>query len=71
MGNVAHLRNRVEPFAFLFWALGIVSTVLAKHLTLTAGPASLRRCTVHKACLYMVIVGSILHEDELPHPPFS
>ena len=26
MGKVDHLCNRVEPFAALFWALGIVRT---------------------------------------------
>ena len=46
MGKVDRLRNRVEPFAALFWA--------RHHFT-----------AVHKACPYMVIVGSILNEDAL------
>ena len=57
MGKVYNLRNRVEPFAALFWALG---TVLA----------NIRHCTaVHKACSYMDIVGSILNEDAMSPPP--
>ena len=59
MGKVDRLRNTVEPFAALFWALGIVCT--CQHLTLPAGPASLN--AVQKACPYMVIVGSILKVD--------
>ena len=55
MGKVDRLRNRVEHFASLFWALGI-------ELANT--------WSVQKACPYMVIVGSILSEDALP-PPFS
>ena len=53
MGKVTRLRNRFEPSAALFWALGNVPT-------LHAGPTSLH---VHKACPYMVIVGSILNKD--------
>ena len=59
MGKVDRLRNRVDIFAVLFWALGIICT--CQHLTLPAGPASL-----HKVCPYMVIVGSILKEDAVP-----
>ena len=62
MGKVDRLRNRVDIFAVLFWALGIICT--CQHLTLPAGPASL-----HKAWPYMVIVGSILKEDALALPP--
>ena len=36
-------RNTVEPFAAMFWALGIVCT--CQHLILPAGPASLYRRT--------------------------
>ena len=61
MGRVDRLRNRVEPFAVLYWHC----TYTCQHLTLPAGPASL-----HKAWPYMVIVGSILNEDSLPLPPF-
>ena len=49
MGKVDRLRNRVEPFTVLFWALRIVLA----NLTLPA------------AVLYMVTVGSILSEDAL------
>ena len=55
MGKVDRLRNRVEHFASLFWALGI-------ELANT--------WSVQKACPYMVIVGSILSEDALPPPLF-
>ena len=47
MGKVDRLRNKVEPFATLFWAFGIVHT--CHHLTLPA---------VHKAFPYMAIVCS-------------
>ena len=65
MDKVDRLCNRVEPFAVLFRALGIVCT--CQHLTLPAGPASLN--AVQKACPYMVIVGSILNEDAYRLPP--
>ena len=56
MGKVDRLRNRVEPFAFMFWALGILLTY--QHLTLPTGPG----ITPHKACPFVFIVG--------PPPPF-
>ena len=31
MGKVDRLRNRVEPFAALFWALGIVLYSTCQH----------------------------------------
>ena len=63
MSKGDRLCNRVEPFATLFLALGIVLANTGPCL-----PASLHTA-VHKACPYMVIVGSILNEDVLP-PPF-
>ena len=51
MGKVDHLRNRVEPFAALFWALG--------NELANTGPCPLARHhspTVHKECSYMVII---------------
>ena len=73
MGKVDHLCNRVEPFTFLFWALGNVQYT-SQHWTLPAGPVSLH-CSTQSIPLYghswyMVIVGSILNEDT-PAPPFS
>ena len=65
MSKVDRLRNRVEPFAALFWALGIN---LAN--TWPCPPARQNSTAVHKACPYMVIVGSILSEDALPPPLF-
>ena len=54
------LRNNiVEPFAALFWALGIVCTCHHSN-------AVQKACT----CPYMIIAGSILNEDALlPSPP--
>ena len=63
MAKVDRLRNRVEPFASLFWALG---NVLAN----TYPPARHPSTAVHKACPYMVIDGLIFNEDA-PSPPFS
>ena len=65
MGKLDRLRNRVEPFAVLFWALGIVIAntwpcLLTRH----------HSTDVRKACPYMVIVGSILSEDALAPPLF-
>ena len=57
---------RVEPFAALFWALGVV--VLAN--TWPCPPARHHSIAVHKACPYMVIIGSILKENALPPSPF-
>ena len=54
MGKVDRLRNRVEPFAILFWTLGVVCTVLActcQHLTLPEGPESLH-CRTQSQPLY-------------------
>ena len=47
IGNVFHLCNRIEPFAALFWALGIVHVLahILKQLTQPAGPASLNSGT--------------------------
>ena len=53
MCKVDRRRNRVEPFAALFWALGIV---LANTLP-SCPPAQHHYTTVHKACPYIVIVG--------------
>ena len=71
MGKVDRLPKKVEPFASLFWALGIVCT--CQHLTLP--PARHHSTIAHKACPYMVMlpvrcwrVGSILNEDALPPP---
>ena len=63
MAKVDRLRNRVEPFASLFWALG---NVLAN----TYPPARHPSTAVHKACPYMVIVGSILSKEALHPLPF-
>ena len=65
MGKVDRLRIRVEPFAALFWALGID---LAN--TLPCPPARHRSTAVYNACPYMVIVGSILNKDALAPPLF-
>ena len=61
MGKVDRLCNRVVPFAVLFWALGIVLANTAN--TGLCPPARHHSTAVHKACPYMVIVGSILNED--------
>ena len=50
MGKLARLRNKVESFAVLFWAFGIV----------------IANTAVLKACPYMVMVGSNLTKDALP-----
>ena len=42
IGNVNRLHNIIEPFAVLFWALGIVLAHILKQLTQPAGPASLK-----------------------------
>ena len=42
IGNIFRLHNRIEPFAALFWALGIVLAHILKQLTQPAGPASLK-----------------------------
>ena len=42
MGKVDRLHNRLNSFAALLWALGLV---LANTLPMPAGPASLRRRT--------------------------
>ena len=55
MGKVAGLRNKVEPFAALFWGLTIVFS----------GPARHHSTVEHKAGPHMVIVGSMA-----PPPPF-
>ena len=71
MGKADPLRNRVEPFAALLWALGIVHCTqysTCQYLTLPAGPASLHSRTQSMTLLYMVIVGSILSEDVLAPP---
>ena len=41
MYYVFHLCNRIEPFAALFWALGIALAHILKQLTQPAGLASL------------------------------
>ena len=72
MGKVDRLCHRVEPFAVLFWALGIV---LAN--TWPCPPARHHSPAVQSAFPYMVIlivrrwrICSTLTEDTLP-PPFS
>ena len=63
MLKVDRLHNKVEPFAALFWALGIVY--------LAPDPARRHSTAVHKASPDMVIGVSILSEDALPAlPPF-
>ena len=42
IGNIFRLHNRIQPFAALFWALGIVLVHILKQLTQPAGPASLK-----------------------------
>ena len=56
MDKVDCLRDRVEPFAVLFWAPSNVYLPI---------PDCARQpdITLHKACPYMVIVGSFLNED--------
>ena len=56
---------RVEPLAVLFWALGILLSN-----TWPCPPAQHHSTAEHKACPYMVIVGSILNEGSLPPPLF-
>ena len=63
MGKVDHLRKRVEPFAVLYWALGIVLANTRPY------PPS-HPTAVHKACPFMVIVGSILNKDAWAPPHF-
>ena len=48
MGKVDRLHNKVEPFAALFWALGIVY--------LAPDPARRHSTAVHKACPSMVML---------------
>ena len=68
MLKVDRLHNKVEPFAALFWALGIVY--------LAPDPARRHSTAVHKACPSMVMlpvqwwwrVGLILKEDSCPLP---
>ena len=67
MGKVGRLRNRVEPFAALFLALGIVRMY---KLYMPFPPARHKSTNIHKACPYMVIIGSILNEDAPPPPLF-
>ena len=43
---------RVEPFAVLFWALGIVLTHILLQAMQPAGPASLNCCTGMALALY-------------------
>ena len=61
MGKEEHLCIGVEPFTALFWALGII---LAN--TWPCPPARHHSTAIHKACPYIVLVGSILSEDALP-----
>ena len=44
MGKEDRLLNRVEPFAALFWAVGILT---CQRLTQPAGPASLHRMSLY------------------------
>ena len=60
MGKVDRLRNRVEPFAALFWALG----------TVLANPARRPGITPPPYTKHMVTVGSILNEEMCPFPLF-
>ena len=45
MGKMDCLRNKVEPFDVLFWALGNVFANTPDPVTLPSGPASLHRRT--------------------------
>ena len=63
MGKVDRRPNKVEPFVTLFCALVIV---LAN--TWPCPPVRHLSTALHKACPYMVIVGSILRVDALPPP---
>ena len=63
MDNVDRLLNMIEPFAVLYWALGIVLVKTWPY------PPS-HPTAVHKACPNMVIVGSILNKDALAPPHF-
>ena len=65
MGKVDRLRNRLKPFAALFWALGIGlanTWPCPRQPGITPQPYT-------KACPYFVIDGSILNDDTLPPPP--
>ena len=66
MGKVDCLSNKVEPYAALFWALGIV---LAN--TWPCPPAWHYSTDAQAAWPYKDMFGSILKEDKLtPPPPF-
>ena len=64
VNKILKISNGIEPFATLFWAL-VKST--SQQLTLHAGPD--HSTAAHKACPYMVTVGSILYEDAPAIPP--
>ena len=67
MGKVNRLRHRVEPFAAVFgsWQCTRQHTVdPARRPSITPPPC------IHKACPYMVIVGSILYKDALAQSRF-
>ena len=66
MRKMDHTCNKVEPFAALFWAFGIV----LGNIWPCPPPARHHSTAVHKACSFMVRVGSILKEDALSFPPF-
>ena len=68
MGKVDRLRNRVEPFAALLWALGIECTYIltldpARWPGITPPPYTQSMSLQYMVCL-------ILNKDALPPPPF-
>ena len=67
MGKVDRLHKRVEPFAALFWAL---SAMYLRTSGPACGPGFTPPPYIHKACPYMVRVGSILNEDAPAPTPF-
>ena len=66
MGKVDRLRNKVEPFAALFWALGIDP---ARWPGITPSPYT-KHVLIWSCCLYgMWRVGSILIDNVLSLSP--
>ena len=64
MGKVDRLRTRVEPFLICFW----LSAMYLPHVTMPAGPTSLKRSTQSMSLNSHSWFNS--QEDTLP-PPFS
>ena len=69
MGKVDRLRNRVEPFAVLYWHCSYT----CQHLTLPAGPASLYKAWPYMVNWSMVIGHSWFNSQRrlVATPPFS